>query len=216
MLRSSSRYLPWAVNALGHPCVPWKECMCDTSLLTSAAPTPSAQRRTRSRQGHCAALASRDDGLGPSWTRPPHAAERLVSGCLGELSGASHRTGRQRDPDPYGRPLHAADEHDHRHGHLEHLDGDGDSASVSRRTHDASARRRRQLSPHRPNWNTAVAPVCRWSEGHWDFGPGQQQKWNEIQNTSNSIKLLSNYLLVQYKGLVWNKASASGRQLILA
>lgn len=62
---------------------------------------------------------------------------------------------------------------------------------------------------------TAVAPVCRWSEGHWDFGPGQQQKWNEIQNTSNSIKLLSNYLLVQYKGLVWNKSS-SGRQLNLA
>jgi DGQHR domain-containing protein len=63
---------------------------------------------------------------------------------------------------------------------------------------------------------TAVAPVCRWSEGHWDFGPGQQQKWNEIQNTSNSIKLLSNYLLVQYKGLVWNKGSTSGRQLNLA
>ena len=63
---------------------------------------------------------------------------------------------------------------------------------------------------------TVVAPVCRWSEGHWDFGPGQQQKWNEIQNTSNSIKLLSNYLLVQYKGLVWNKSSTSGRQLNLA
>ena len=63
---------------------------------------------------------------------------------------------------------------------------------------------------------TAVAPVCRWSEGHWDFGPGQQQKWNEIQNTSNSIKLLSNYLLVQYKGLVWNKSSTNGRQLNLA
>lgn len=63
---------------------------------------------------------------------------------------------------------------------------------------------------------TAMAPVCRWSEGHWDFGPGQQQKWNEIQNTSNSIKLLSNYLLVQYKGLVWNKGSTNGRQLNLA
>ena len=63
---------------------------------------------------------------------------------------------------------------------------------------------------------TAVAHVCRWSEGHWDFGPGQQHKWNEIQNTSSSIKLLSNYLLVQYKGLVWNKSSTSGRQLNLA
>ncbi|MDB4962526.1 MAG: tgtA5 cluster protein 1 [Myxococcales bacterium] len=62
----------------------------------------------------------------------------------------------------------------------------------------------------------AVAPVCRWSEGYWDFGPGQQHKWNEIQNTSSSIKLLSHYLLVQYKGLVWNKSSANGRQLNLA
>jgi len=54
---------------------------------------------------------------------------------------------------------------------------------------------------------TAIVPVCRWSKGHWDFGPGQQLKWNELQSTSSSIRLLSNYLLVQYKALVWNKAS---------
>lgn len=60
----------------------------------------------------------------------------------------------------------------------------------------------------------AVAPMCRWSEGHWDFGPGQQRKWNEIQNTSKDVQLLSNYLLMQYKGLVWNKSSG-GRQLTL-
>jgi DGQHR domain-containing protein len=60
----------------------------------------------------------------------------------------------------------------------------------------------------------AVAPMCRWSEGHWDFGPGQQRKWNEIQNTSKDVQLLSNYLLMQYKGLVWNKSS-NGRQLTL-
>ena len=26
--------------------------------------------------------------------------------------------------------------------------------------------------------------VCRWTRGYWDFGPGQQRKWNELQNTS--------------------------------
>jgi DGQHR domain-containing protein len=60
-----------------------------------------------------------------------------------------------------------------------------------------------------------LAPICRWSEGHWDFGPGQQRRWNEIQNTSKDIQILSNYLLLQYKGLVWNKTSLGGRQLNL-
>jgi DGQHR domain-containing protein len=48
-----------------------------------------------------------------------------------------------------------------------------------------------------------LKPVCRWTDGYWDFGPGQQRKWNEIQNTSKDIQLLSNYLLVQYKAKVW-------------
>ena len=51
----------------------------------------------------------------------------------------------------------------------------------------------------------ALADVCRWTDGYWDFGPGQQRKWNEIQNTSKDIQLLSNYLLVQYKALVWSR-----------
>lgn len=51
----------------------------------------------------------------------------------------------------------------------------------------------------------ALADVCRWTDGYWDFGPGQQRKWNEIQNTSKDIDLLSNYLLVQYKALVWSR-----------
>src|SRR5262249_27270268 len=49
--------------------------------------------------------------------------------------------------------------------------------------------------------------VCRWTDGYWDFGPGQQRKWNEIQNTSKDIELLANYLLVQYKALVWARRS---------
>jgi DGQHR domain-containing protein len=47
--------------------------------------------------------------------------------------------------------------------------------------------------------------VCRWTDGYWDFGPGCQRKWNEIQNTTKDIQLLSNYLLVQYKSLVWSQ-----------
>jgi DGQHR domain-containing protein len=49
--------------------------------------------------------------------------------------------------------------------------------------------------------------ICRWTDGYWDFGPGRQRKWNEIQNTTKDIQLLANYLLVQYKSLVWNRES---------
>ncbi|MEX2156702.1 MAG: DGQHR domain-containing protein DpdB [Gemmatimonadales bacterium] len=48
-----------------------------------------------------------------------------------------------------------------------------------------------------------IRDVCRWTDGYWDFGPGMQRKWNEIQNTPNDIQLLSNYLLMQYKARVW-------------
>jgi len=33
---------------------------------------------------------------------------------------------------------------------------------------------------------------------------GMQKKWNEVQNISRDIQLIANYLLVQYKRLVWN------------
>jgi hypothetical protein len=48
--------------------------------------------------------------------------------------------------------------------------------------------------------------LCRWTDGYWDFGPGRQRKWNELQNTSKDIQLLANHLLVHYKTLVWNAA----------
>lgn len=47
--------------------------------------------------------------------------------------------------------------------------------------------------------------VCRWTNGFWDFGPGQQRKWNELQNTTRDIQLLTNYLLFAYKSRVWRK-----------
>ncbi len=57
----------------------------------------------------------------------------------------------------------------------------------------------------------ALKEVCRWTDGYWDFGPGRQRKWNEIQNTPKDIELLANYLLTQYKGRVWSKANVSQR-----
>lgn len=57
--------------------------------------------------------------------------------------------------------------------------------------------------------------VCRWTDGYWHFGPGHQRKWNEIQNTSKDIRLLSNYLLVQYKSLVWNQENKGAKKSAL-
>lgn len=50
-----------------------------------------------------------------------------------------------------------------------------------------------------------LSVVCRWTHGFWDFGPGAQRKWNELQNTSRDIQLLTNYLQYQYRALVWSK-----------
>lgn len=55
--------------------------------------------------------------------------------------------------------------------------------------------------------------VCRWTDGYWEFGPGRQRKWNEVQNTTRDIQLLANYLLVQYKSLVWNREVRSPNDL---
>jgi DGQHR domain-containing protein len=52
--------------------------------------------------------------------------------------------------------------------------------------------------------------VCRWTAGYWDFGPGNQRKWNEIQNIPRDIQTLANYLFVQYKSRVWNRATDTG------
>lgn len=52
-----------------------------------------------------------------------------------------------------------------------------------------------------------LVPHCSWTSGFWDFGPGAMRKWNDIQNTSKDINLLADYLMVQYRNLVWNKRS---------
>jgi DGQHR domain-containing protein len=48
-----------------------------------------------------------------------------------------------------------------------------------------------------------LKPLCSWTSGFWDFGPGTQRKWNEVQNTSKDIQMVANYLLIKYKQLVW-------------
>lgn len=86
---------------------------------------------------------------------------------------------------------------------------------------DAIAERYRSKGvPAKSDFTADLEPlkdVCRWTDGYWDFGPGCQRKWNEIQNTSKDIQLLANYLLVQYKSLVWNRkiVSAAGEATVV-
>ena len=72
-------------------------------------------------------------------------------------------------------------------------------------------RRKKQLT--RAHFRKDLEPLaeyCSWTSGYWDFGPGLQRKWNEVQNTSKDIQLLTNYLLVKYKALVWNSPRNRG------
>lgn len=51
-----------------------------------------------------------------------------------------------------------------------------------------------------------LASICQWTEGVWDFGEEDKRKWNDLQNLSKDIHLLTNYLLKAYQSLVWNPA----------
>lgn len=71
-----------------------------------------------------------------------------------------------------------------------------------------SERHRKTKIPTEEQFINDLSPlkeVCSWTNGYWDFGPGRQVKWNEIQNTTRDIQTLANYLLVQYKVLVWSR-----------
>ena len=41
-----------------------------------------------------------------------------------------------------------------------------------------------------------IAPLCRWTEGHWEDLDGIG--WNEIQNVPRHIRILSNFLIRSY------------------
>lgn len=71
-------------------------------------------------------------------------------------------------------------------------------------------RHRKQRIVDRSTFAKDLEPIrdeCRWTDGFWDFGPNAQRKWNEIQNTTRDIQLLSNHLLHRYKALVWSRGS---------
>jgi len=44
-----------------------------------------------------------------------------------------------------------------------------------------------------------IADGCHWSAGEWNFGPGATRRWNELQNTSKDIQMLTNHLLSVYR-----------------
>lgn len=44
--------------------------------------------------------------------------------------------------------------------------------------------------------------VCKWTNGAWHFSEGEQRKWNEVQNTSRDIQMLSKLLVVEYRNRV--------------
>ena len=56
-----------------------------------------------------------------------------------------------------------------------------------------------------------IVGICRWTNGYWEFGPGAQRRWNELQNTSRDIQLLTSYLLYEYKTRVWSRRVTSRR-----
>jgi len=47
-----------------------------------------------------------------------------------------------------------------------------------------------------------LKPICRWTNGHWEFGLGETLKWNEVQNVPRHIQMVSNHLLHQFRVLV--------------
>lgn len=75
---------------------------------------------------------------------------------------------------------------------------------------DAAIDRHRHLGlPGRAQFQADLEPlrlVCRWTRGVWEFGPGRQRKWNELQNTPQDVQLLSNYLTAQYQARVGNRS----------
>jgi DGQHR domain-containing protein len=53
-----------------------------------------------------------------------------------------------------------------------------------------------------------LAELCHWTSGYWEFGPNLIRKWNELQNTTKEIRLVTNHLLYEYRRRVLEPASA--------
>lgn len=66
-------------------------------------------------------------------------------------------------------------------------------------------RHRASRIPTTADYEKELAPLkvhCAWTAGYWNFGPGQQRRWNELQNTGKDIQLLTNYLRVVHRAIV--------------
>ena len=57
-----------------------------------------------------------------------------------------------------------------------------------------------------------LADICHWTSGSWQFGADHQRHWNDLQNTSRDIQLLTNYLLFHYKARVWSRTDQKQTQ----
>lgn len=55
-----------------------------------------------------------------------------------------------------------------------------------------------------------LSDVCHWTQGTWRLGPGQQRRWNDLQNTPRDIQLLTDYLLAQYNNRVERSSRSAG------
>jgi hypothetical protein len=51
-----------------------------------------------------------------------------------------------------------------------------------------------------------LRPYCHWTSGAWDLGGGVVRAWDDVQNTSRDIQLVTNHLLQKYRQL--NRALA--------
>ena len=61
--------------------------------------------------------------------------------------------------------------------------------------------------PTSDEFKNDLAPLvshCSWTHGYWNLGTNNQKKWNELQNISKDIQMVSNHILIKYKNLVWN------------
>jgi DGQHR domain-containing protein len=68
---------------------------------------------------------------------------------------------------------------------------------------DAIAERHRDRGvPNVALFSRDLAPlkkVCKWTNGAWRFSDSEQRKWNEVQNTSKDIQMLSRLLVTEYR-----------------
>jgi DGQHR domain-containing protein len=46
---------------------------------------------------------------------------------------------------------------------------------------------------------TKIENQCFWTEGEWELAEGVLRKWNDFQNTSKDLRILSNHLLGLYR-----------------